>query len=394
MLSRRRALASAIAVGAAPAWSRLLAQEPPTANWKALGDEVLKIVGGNFYDQRVAEAWARKFQGYADAVRSREEFDDLTRRALADLKVSHTGYFTPLDAKYYGLRAIFELGLSAGPALWDSPGADFSTDHFVRHVFADGPAAKAGLLRGDRVLQADGRPFHPVASFQGKAGQAVMLTLQRHPDAGPIRTALTPRRINAKQEWLLAQRAGARVIERNGKSAAYVPLFSLAGEEHERVLHEVLVGPLKAADGLVLDFRDGFGGAMPQFVNLFNRTPAALAQVDRHGRRSTFDPQWRKPVAILVNGGSTSGKEVVAHSVRKHKLGTLVGQPTAGAVLGGRCFLLADRSLVYLAVVDVTVDGERLEGRPVPPDLLIPDSLPFAASADPQLDKAVELATR
>jgi hypothetical protein len=39
-----------------------------------------------------------------------------------------------------------------------------------------------------------------------------------------------------------------------------------------------------------------------------------------------------------------------------------VGERTAGAVLAGRCFLLSDRSLLYLAVAGIRGDGERLEG--------------------------------
>ena len=106
------------------------------------------------------------------------------------------------------------------------------------------------------------------------------------------------------------------------------------------------------------------------------------------------DGQWRKPVFVLINGGSRSGKEIVAYSIRKHRLGTLVGQRTAGAVLGGRCFHLSDHSLLYLAVNDVRVDGERLEGRGVEPDVVVPDALLYADGADPQLEKALELATR
>jgi len=54
---------------------------------------------------------------------------------------------------------------------------------------------------------------------------------------------------------------------------------------------------------------------------------------------------------------------VVAFAVKKQKLGTLVGQRSAGAVLGGTPFLLGDRSLLLLAAADALVDGERLEGR-------------------------------
>jgi C-terminal processing protease CtpA/Prc len=42
-----------------------------------------------------------------------------------------------------------------------------------------------------------------------------------------------------------------------------------------------------------------------------------------------------------------------------------------------------------LAVSDVRVEGERLEGRGVVPDVEVPFRLPYAAGRDPQLDAAL-----
>jgi carboxyl-terminal processing protease len=69
-----------------------------------------------------------------------------------------------------------------------------------------------------------------------------------------------------------------------------------------------------------------------------------------------------------------------------------VGERTAGAVVGGRLFKLADDAIMYLAVSDVRVDGARLEGVGVEPDVAVADDLPFADGRDPQLEKAVDLA--
>ena len=360
---------------------------------KLLGDEIVKLVGEHFYDPKVAAAWAARHAGYAKSVEDDERFAALTNQILSDLKVSHTGYYTPADARYFGLKAIFAEGLKAGPVEWDSPGADFTSENVVRVVFAGGPASKAGLRRGDKVLFADGKDFYPIKSFRGRVGSSVVLTVRRSPHTPTINFKVSPTRINPKKEWLDAQRQGARLIARNGKTAAYVPMFSAAGEEYQDALQELFTGTLRDADALILDFRDGFGGANPQFVNLFNRTPAVLSGNGRDGKPSSFDSQWRKPLVVLINGGTTSGKEVVAYSIKKHRLGTLVGRRTAGAVVAGRCFFLSDQSLMYLAVRDVRVDGERLEGVGVAPDVEVADRLIYADGADPQLDKAIDVAT-
>lgn len=375
-----------------------------TADWNGRGNEVVQLVRNHFVDPKRAESWSDKHLNYASRVKSEEEFVALTENALSELNASHTGYFTSQSAKYYGLKAIFgrnintqmnsQESLEKQPIEWESPGADFTSDNFVRVVFANGPAEKAGLRRGDKILKADSKEFHPVASFRGRSGAPVALTVQRSENGSPITITLTPRRINPKVEWLENERKGARLIAHNGRRAAYVPLFSCAGEEHQQALQDLLTGELKDADTLIIDFRNGFGGCNPDFVNLFNKTTPVLTQIDRSGNANTFDPQWRKRLVVLVNEGTTSGKEIVAFSIKKHKLGTLVGRRTAGAILGGRCFSLSDQAVLYLAVSDVRVDGERLEGVGVEPDVEVADRLPFADGADPQLQKAIEIATR
>ena len=95
---------------------------------------------------------------------------------------------------------------------------------------------------------------------------------------------------------------------------------------------------------------------------------------------------------VLIDGGSRSGKEPVARALQRHGRAVLVGERTAGAVLAGQPFLLSDGSLMFLAVEDVRVDGERLEGTGVTPDVPVPSDLPYAAGRDPQLDRALGVA--
>jgi carboxyl-terminal processing protease len=51
------------------------------------------------------------------------------------------------------------------------------------------------------------------------------------------------------------------------------------------------------------------------------------------GAREFDDVKWRKPVAMLVNGGTRSGKEVLAYGFKKYHLGEVIGTHTEGAVL-------------------------------------------------------------
>ncbi len=52
--------------------------------------------------------------------------------------------------------------------------------------------------------------------------------------------------------------------------------------------------------------------------------------------------------------------------------------------------MLPDDRLLVVAVVDVTVDGRRLEGAPVMPDIAVPFDIRYSAGHDPQRDAATE----
>ena len=153
-------------------------------------------------------------------------------------------------------------------------------------------------------------------------------------------------------------------------------------------------GPLKDADALVWDLREGWGGAQPQYLDLFNPHSPTMKVTARNGKTDLVDVKWRKPVAALINGGTRSGKEVLAYGFKEYRLGELIGSRTEGAVLAATAFLIGDDGLLLLAVEDVLVDGRRLEGLGVEPTIEVAFDSRYAAGADPQLDRAVEVLSR
>jgi carboxyl-terminal processing protease len=119
-------------------------------------------------------------------------------------------------------------------------------------------------------------------------------------------------------------------------------------------MHDALKGPLKNTDALILDLRDGFGGRPYGFAEPFLR-------------RSE-----RRPLAVLINGGTRSAKEVLAHEFKKKGRGTLIGSTTAGHVLGTWPIRIADWAYLEIPMTEVKLDGVRLEGRGVDPDVEVP----------------------
>jgi len=203
---------------------------------------------------------------------------------------------------------------------------------------------------------------------------------------------VTPAGIEPNKMFLEGLEASARLVQSHGRRIGYVHVWCYAGYAYQRALERLLsAGTLKDADALIWDLRDGWGGAVPECLDLFNPRAPTMQVTDRNGVSEFEDVKWRKPVAMLINGGTRSGKEVLAYGFKKYRLGEVIGTRTEGAVLGATVFLIGG-GLLLLAVDDVRVDGERLEG--AAPTIKVQAGSIYGAPGDPQLDRAVAILSR
>lgn len=194
---------------------------------------------------------------------------------------------------------------------------------------------------------------------------------------------------------MLTQSVGAsvRLIPHDGAQIGYVRLWSFTSDEVRTAVTEALTGPLANADALVLDLRSRWGGAPPDAAEYFVGGAPAMRMIMRDGAVLQGNVRWKKPVVAIIDGGTRSGLEVLAYALKKNGV-PLVGERTAGAVLGGTVFVLPDDSLLLLAGADAIVDERRLEGVGIEPDVKVGFPLPFANGADPQMEAALDLAAR
>jgi carboxyl-terminal processing protease len=321
---------------------------------------------------------------------------------LSELHASHTRYYTAEEPEYYQLAGIFagvlrRRGLDRAfpggrvsyPGIGVLSRAGMSGGSVITGVIEGTPAEKADLLAGDEVVTADGVPFEPVRSFRDKVGKQVVLTLRRASTV--LQASVIPVDIEPNRMFLDGMRASARILQANGRRIGYVHVWSYAGYTYQEALERLLSeGILNDADALIWDLRDGWGGAVPEYLDLFNARAPTMRVMDRSGGHNFENFKWRKPVAMLINGGTRSGKEVLAYGFKKYRLGEVIGTRTEGAVLAATAFLIG-RGLLLLAVQDVQVDGERLEGVGVTPTIEVQPSPASGAGADPQLSRAVAL---
>jgi carboxyl-terminal processing protease len=370
-------------------------------------DEVWRLVDERFYDPKFAgHDWAAIGATYRELARGTapEELPALINRMLGELGASHTAYLTADEAAYYDLADIFAGALRRelprvfpkGEVSYVGIGA--LTRRSAGKVFVSGlpaglPAAQAGLRTGDEIVAADGAPFAEIKSFAGKEGQTVALTIRRAGDAPTEDVAVTPVRIKPDEAYLAAIAASQRIIDAGGRKIGYIRMWSYAGREYQHALEEAIAtGTLRDADALIWDLRGGWGGAQPSYLDLFDPRGVAMIVTGRSGKPEAVNARWRRPAVLLIDGGTRSGKEILAYGFKKYGFGPVVGTRSKGDVLAARAFMLSDGTLLELAVDDVLVDGERLEGVGVAPTVEVPFQLEYSAGADPQLDRAVAIA--
>lgn len=365
-------------------------------------NEVWTLARDHFYDEHaVGDSWEEaknRFQPKALEAESHIDFAQEMNAILATLKTSHTAYFGAAQQKRSQILGIFTGLVPADREdlfFYDCIGIETEVADgkcFVRAVYDGFPASQAGILYGDEILSVDDQPFSEVDSFRGK--RAVQIKLLRKPSEPAILLTVPVKRLDGRTMFESALLSSARVIEKGQQKVAYVHVWSYAGSMYQEHLKNLLLfRKLKDADALVLDLRDGWGGASLEYLSLFQPPIAELSSRPRSGPAHNFSGVWQKPVVLLVNRRTTSGKELLTYGFMKLKLGTVVGETTAGAVVAGRAFLLSNGDVLYLAVSDLEIDGTRLEGQGVQPTVVVERPLPYAGGADPQLDRAVELLT-
>jgi carboxyl-terminal processing protease len=382
-------------------------------------DEVWATIKDGFWDPHFQgvdwdEAKSR-YRPRALGAPDHEAFAAVVNQMLAELRTSHTHYYTRWDPDYYSLQAVFVSQSLAGygtsdpsvleqrkPGLYSSDGRPqragigvatklIEGRHYVSYVFAGSPAEKAGIVLGDWLVQVDGKPFHPIRSFDGQAGRTLEILVQNGPAESTRRLVrLEP---IVREERVLFEgdsEARTRIIEHRGHRIAYTRLCWLSGWNIRNTFDQCL-GESRASDGVIIDIRDGFGGAPPEeFIDPFLRK--GLEDVTtafiKGNRKLEAKLVCDGPIVLLINQGSRSGKEVLAYYFKKTGLATLLGEQTAGCVSVGRWKRISRDSMLYYAAYKMLIDEKSLESVGVEPDIVVPFDIRFAGGRDIQLERA------
>ena len=285
--------------------------------------------------------------------------DSASASVLADKAID--GIMASLDphSVYIPASEVKEMNMAVNGS-FDGIGIEFSIISdtlIVQNVISGGPAEKAGILAGDRIIKVDNKDIAGVGIsipdvhgfLRGERGTKVLLEIFRRNGVPSLVFNVTRDKIplNSIDAWYEAS-----------PGILYMKLGRFSATSYAE-FRDVFRDYGKDPDGLILDLRGNSGGLLyaallitDQFLDagqliLYTEGPA-YPRKDEYARGLGIFR--KKPLVIMVDENSASASEIVAGAVQDWDRGLVVGRRTFGKGLVQRVLDLYDGSQIRLTV--------------------------------------------
>lgn len=368
-------------------------REPPplgaaerTAHNLQVFERTWALVNEKYFDGRFRgvdwPAMRAKHRQEAVAATDDTELYRALNRLCAELRESHLAALPPRRA--HELRTEHRASVGFRLQLLEDR-------RVVTDVVPDSPAAIAGVETGWLAVTRNGTAIQENSPYLPKLGEPVTY--------GFLDVGDQPHTLTMEPQLINFGRLEARELPGG--------FLYLRFDEFSRNSLHWLSEQLKthaSVPGVVIDLRYNPGGNMlalnVALAEFFQKPVNAGRMVKRSGReRENHSLAWRSArysgrVAILTDRSTGSAAEIFSHVLQQYKRATVIGRGTAGAVIVSRSFPLPGGGRLQVPVSDyIGLDGQRLEGRGVTPDVACP-ALTLAqlrAKDDPDIDVALQV---
>jgi carboxyl-terminal processing protease len=353
-------------------------------------DASVDLVARRFYDRTYngvdfrTEADARR----AEAVAQPDEvgFYRALNDTLGLLDDRHTIAVRP-SVNRLRAQARLEEARVFGMALAAAISAETGQRRYlVTTLREDGPAADAGVRPGWRIATVDGEPFDPAVSYAGQPRRFVFIDADGGEHALDMEARLLPREVG--------------VAHRRADGVLVLRFSAFDAASRDWMLARLAEAQADPPCAVIVDLRGNSGGRVDATAAIlgafFDRQVRFayynLGPVPRVARRTrTARTPWKGPAAVLQSDLSGSAAEVFAAAFQEYDRGPVLGQVSAGAVVGSIAYQLPDGGLLRVGVSEFrTGSGVVLEKRGVTPDLPVaPTYEDLANGRDVALEAAV-----
>ncbi len=370
---------------------------------KALFDEVWWAMDRMYYNPAMNgkdwEGIRAKYAQIVPGVQSREDFYALMGEMMELLDSSHLGSTAPAGTRSSGGDETGWFGVE-----WDWSALAARGVFVVAKVYEGTPAAlpDTELRVGDEIVSVDGtKPTaaQPMALLLNhKAGKKTLLEVLRGGKTTPV--TIQPLRPSARNgvlydNWVKDNRA---LVDRlSSGRIGYVHIEAMDAPSLDVFLKEIQT-QLNGKDGVLIDVRYNGGGFTSHIIlnTMLKRPWLIRTQRDSDGLKLSENiyrgNALELPAACLTNQYSFSNAEIFSEGFRAMKLGPIIGESTAGAVIGTSAYRLWDGGSIRMpAAGSYALSGENLEGKGRRPDIEVKWDPNLALDGrDPMLEAAVK----
>jgi carboxyl-terminal processing protease len=372
---------------------------------KELVDEVWQIIDRQYVDGTFNQQdWKAIRTEYLNrSYTNQEEAYKAIREMLKKLEDPYTRFMDPEEFKNMQIDTSGQL---------TGVGIQLAQDEKTKKLMViapieDTPAFKAGVLAKDVITKIDGKSTEgmdvndAVKLIRGQAGTPVTLTIQRgneEKDYRLTRAQIEIRPVHYSVKNTPAEKVG--YIRLNQFSANAAPEMRNAIQDLEK----------QQVTGYVLDLRSNPGGllyASIDIAQMWLEEGTIVSTVNRQGEsdRQTANsrPLTKKPLVVLVDGGSASASEILSGALQDNKRAALVGTQTFGKGLVQSVRGLGDGSGLAVTIAKyLTPSGRDINKAGIAPDVVLElsdvqrkelqqDRTKIGTGADPQYAKAMEI---
>lgn len=302
---------------------------------------------------------------YVDKVNIDSLVDVAIPQILADLD-PHSVYISAKDAQAVAddLKGSFS-----------GVGIEFTirkdTIH-VQNVVKNGPAQRAGILAGDKIVSVDGKPFvgkivtneEAMRRLKGPKDTKVKLGVMRYGQKAVKYFTVTRGDIPQKSitaTYMLDKNTGYIKVKSFGETTYPEMLIALAKLSQEGFTN------------LVIDLRDNTGGYMNSAIQMANeflpKDKLIVYTIGRKSPRQNFPSDghgsYQKiPLVVLINEGSASASEIFAGAMQDNDRATIIGRRSFGKGLVQQQLSFPDGSMIRLTIARYYTPSGRCIQKP------------------------------
>ncbi len=230
----------------------------------------------------------------------------------------------------------------------------------------DTPAERMGIQAGDRIVEIEGvstegiTTEEAVTKLRGKKGTVVNITVEREGMKEPMEYAI-------ERDVISLRAVPYYGVAPGGIGYVRLNRFSdISSDELKEAVSDLLRENIK---GLILDLRGNPGGLLTQAVTVTSvfLEPNRLV-VETKGKAKSQNKEFRSsgkplypelPLAVLVDGGSASGSEIVAGAIQDWDRGVIIGDTTFGKGLVQNVIQLKDGAGLKLSTAKYLIPSGR-----------------------------------